>query len=136
MADVTATALKTSETPDLQHTELNQTAQSVVREPAYLDPEGGYADADAGRAAELTAMTKQAPLSVNNLPSKFYLEQTITPTVLKALSEVAKARPDKPLEFVAYYLLKHNPARPVQNEGAPIGHRHPDDKGETAEQQS
>jgi protein dpy-30 len=73
-------------------------------------------------------MTKQAPLSVNNLPTKFYLEQTITPTVLKALSEVARARPDKPLEFVAYYLLKHNPNRQSRNEGTPIGHRHPDDK--------
>ncbi len=56
-------------------------------------------------------MTRQAPLSVNNLPTKFYLEKTITPTVLKALTEVARARPDNPLEFVAYYLLKHNPNR-------------------------
>lgn len=77
----------------------------------YLDPEGGYKNPEEGRAAEIAAMTKQAPLSVNNLPTKFYLEKTITPTVLKALSEVARARPDKPLEFVAYYLLKHNPNR-------------------------
>ena len=81
------------------------------RVQVYLDPEGGYPDQEAGRAAEIAAMTRQAPLSVNNLPTKFYLEKTITPTVLKALTEVAKARPDKPLEFVAYYLLKHNPNR-------------------------
>lgn len=98
---------------------------------AYLDPEGGYANVEAGRAAEIAAMTRQAPLSVNNLPTKFYLERTITPTVLKALSEVAKARPDKPLEFLAYYLLKHNPNRQTMTEGAPIGHRHPDDKAAT-----
>lgn len=28
----------------------------------YLDPEGGYPNAESGRQAELAAMTKQAPL--------------------------------------------------------------------------
>ena len=99
----------------------------------YLDPEGGYDNPEMGKQAELAAMTKQAPVSVNNLPTKAYLEATITPTVLKALSEVSKARPDNPIEFVAYYLLKHNPNRELKNEGAPIGHRHPDDKPVDAE---
>lgn len=62
------------------------------------------------------------------MPTKFYLEKTITPTVLKALTEVVRARPENPLEFVAFYLLKHNPNRQTKGEGAPIGHRHPDDK--------
>ena len=48
--------------------------------------------------------------------------------MLRALSEVCKARPDNPLEFVAYYILKHNPNRELKNEGAPIGYRHPEDK--------
>ncbi len=86
-------------------------AQPLASTEAYLDPEGGYADPAIGRAAELAAMTRQAPVSVNSLPTKFYLDATITPTVLKALSEVVRARPDNPLEFVAYYLLKHNPNR-------------------------
>jgi hypothetical protein len=50
--------------------------------------------------------------------------------VLKALSELVKARPDKPLEFLAYYILKHNPDRQPRGEGAPVGHKHPDDKEE------
>ena len=101
----------------------------------YLDPEGGYPDPDVGRQAELAAMTKQAPVSVNNLPTKAYLEKTITPTVMKALSEVCRARPDNPIEFVAYYILKHNPNRELKNMGAPVGYRHPEDKteGEDAE---
>ena len=96
----------------------------------YLDPEGGYPEPDIGKQAEMAAMTKQAPVSVNNLPTKAYLEQTITPTVMKALSEVCKARPDNPIEFVAYYVLKHNPNRKLKNEGAPVGYRHPEDKTE------
>ena len=96
----------------------------------YLDPEGGYPEPEVGKQAELAAMTKQAPVSVNNLPTKAYLEQTISPTVMKALSEVCKARPDNPIEFVAYYILKHNPNRKLKNEGAPIGYKHPEDKTE------
>ena len=47
---------------------------------------------------------------------------------MKALSEVCKARPDNPIEFVAYYILKHNPNRKLKNEGAPVGYKHPEDK--------
>lgn len=75
-------------------------------------------------------MTRMAPISINNLPTKAYLEGTITPTVLRALTEVCQARPDNPLEFVAYYLLKHNPNREVKTEGVPIGYKHPEDKEE------
>lgn len=94
----------------------------------YLDPEGGYADPEVGRAAELAAMTKWPTMNVNHLPTKLYLDETVIPTVLKALTEVTQARPDNPLEFVAYYILKHNPNRELKTEGTPIGHRHPEDK--------
>lgn len=74
---------------------------------------------------------------MHNLPTKQYMESTITPTVLRALTEVARARPENPLEFVAYYLLKHNPQRKVKDAGAPIGHRHPEDKsGPDGDQQA
>ena len=73
-------------------------------------------------------------MNVNHLPTKAYLDATITPTVLRALTEVCAARPDNPLEFVAYYLLKHNPNRELKTEGGPIGHRHPEDKEAEVEQ--
>ena len=38
---------------------------------------------------------------------------------MKALHEVSYARPDNPLEFVAFYILKHNPNRKTPTEGAP-----------------
>ena len=113
---------------DGQDPTLSVVKDSVQKKEVYLDPEGGYTNPELGRQAELAAMTKQCPVSVNNLPTKSYLEQTITPTVLKALSEVSKARPDNPIEFVAYYILKHNPNRELKTEGAPINYRHPEDK--------
>ena len=70
-------------------------------------------------------MMSQSSLHINALPTKMYLEKTVTPTVMKALQEVCEARPENPLEFVAYYLLKHNPDRLSGTEGAPIGHYHP-----------
>jgi hypothetical protein len=74
-----------------------------------LDPEGGYDDPDEGMNAELNALAGQNEISMNALPNKDYLEKTIMPTVLKALTMVAESRPANPIEFVAYYLLKHNP---------------------------
>jgi hypothetical protein len=56
-------------------------------------------------------MTSQPRVSVNALSTQAYLEATIVPTVMRALHEVCHARPDNPLEFVAYYILKHNPNR-------------------------
>ena len=119
------------ENPDSVQSEHHQ---QVKAQNHYLDPEGGYKNIEAGKAAELAAMTRQAPLNVNNLPTKHYLEQAITPTVMKALTECARARPENPLEFVAYYILKHNPDRQQKTEGAPIGHRHPDDKSAADEE--
>ena len=77
----------------------------------HLDPEGGYEDPEEGFRAELAAMTGQAKVSINALPTKAYLEATIVSTVMKGLHEVCHARPDNPLEFLAYYILKHNPNR-------------------------
>ena len=93
----------------------------------YLDPEGGYTNARVGFEAEKRAVMGVPPLHTNTLPTKMYLDATVTPTVMRALQEVCEARPANPLEFVAYYLLKHNPEKAESKEGAPIGHFHPSD---------
>ena len=67
-------------------------------------------------AAEKSALAGQQRINPNALPTKAYLESAITPTVMKALAEVCEARPDNPLEFVAYYILKHNPNRKKEEE--------------------
>lgn len=65
-------------------------------------------------------MVSQSKINVNALPTKAYLEATIIPTVMKGLTELTEARPDNPLEFLSYYILKHNPNRKTPTEGAPI----------------
>ena len=66
-------------------------------------------------------------LHVNALPTKMYLDATVVPVVMQALQEVCEARPDNPLEWVAYYMLKHNPEKKEPSEGQPVGHAHPSD---------
>eukprot|EP00350_Pseudokeronopsis_sp_OXSARD2_P003034 CAMPEP_0170556994 /NCGR_PEP_ID=MMETSP0211-20121228/19121_1 /TAXON_ID=311385 /ORGANISM="Pseudokeronopsis sp., Strain OXSARD2" /LENGTH=89 /DNA_ID=CAMNT_0010867661 /DNA_START=83 /DNA_END=349 /DNA_ORIENTATION=+ len=75
----------------------------------HLDPEGGYSNPTLGAMAEKTAMVSQCKINVNALPTKAYLDATIVPTVMRGLTEVCEARPENPLEFLAYYILKHNP---------------------------
>ncbi len=70
-------------------------------------------------------------MNVNALPTKAYLEATITPTVMRALHEVCHARPENPLEFVAYYLLKHNPNRKGAS-GSGIQQHHAETGGDKA----
>ena len=48
---------------------------------------------------------------VQNLPLRAYLDKTVVPILLQALSECAKERPAYPIEFVANYLLENNPEK-------------------------
>ena len=107
--------------------EASKPSYEEIQRGQFLDPEGGYTDPIVGIEAEKKALIGAPPLHVNSLPTKMYLESTITPTVMKALQEVCEARPENPLEFVAYYLLKHNPDKQENIEGAPNGHMHPSD---------
>ena len=38
---------------------------------------------------------------------------------------MCEQRPDNPVEFLSYYILKH--CKPSGTEGAPVGHFHPQD---------
>ena len=40
-----------------------------------------------------------------------YLNEVLSPLLIRALAEVAQERPEDPIEFVANYLLKNNPER-------------------------
>lgn len=48
---------------------------------------------------------------LQNLPVRAYLDKTVVPLLLQALTECAKERPEQPVEFIAKYLLEHNPEK-------------------------
>ena len=46
-----------------------------------------------------------------NLPLRAYLDKTVVPILLQAMSECAKERPQYPVEYIANYLLQNNPEK-------------------------
>ena len=57
------------------------------------------------------AAIQSAKNTLETIPIRSYLDQTVVPLVLQALSALtqAKTKPENPIEYVADYLLKHNP---------------------------
>ena len=43
------------------------------------------------------------------IPIRTYLDQNLTPLLIDAIAETVKEQPTNPVEFVANYLLTHNP---------------------------
>ena len=52
----------------------------------------------------------QSQINLQALPIRQYLDQTVVPLLLQALSALVKERPPDPVEYVAAYLLKNNTA--------------------------
>jgi len=48
---------------------------------------------------------------LENLPVRQYLDKTVVPLLMTAMAECAKERPQYPIEFVANYMLQHNPEK-------------------------
>merc|ERR1712007_314823 len=49
--------------------------------------------------------------TMQDLEIRSYLEETVMPILLEAMGEMAKTKPRNQIEFVAQYLLKHNPEK-------------------------
>ncbi len=64
--------------------------------------------------AEEALQNAQDKLNLQALPIRAYLDQTVVPLLLDGMSALVKERPPNPVEWLATYLLKHNP----QNAGA------------------
>ncbi|XP_071962371.1 protein dpy-30 homolog [Antedon mediterranea] len=49
----------------------------------------------------------RAKVELQSLPTRSYLDQTVVPILLQAMSALAKERPPNPIEYLAAYLLKN-----------------------------
>jgi len=68
--------------------------------------QGAAGDGDASAVAGADGAPKQTP--VQQLPIRAYLDQTVVPHLLTALSALVKERPPNPVEWLATYLLQNN----------------------------
>jgi protein dpy-30 len=54
---------------------------------------------------EVEANTEKQPNIFTVLSTRAYLEQTVTEVVMQGMTELAKVRPENPLEFLGNYIL-------------------------------
>ena len=59
--------------------------------------------------AEEALENAQDKLNLQALLIRAYLDQTVVPLLLDGMSALVKERPPNPVEWLATYLLKHNP---------------------------
>ena len=72
-----------------------------------------YADTQAGKAEKI-ALNTHAALNTAAMPVRQYLEATVEPILMQGLGQVVRERPSDPVEYLAAYLLKHNPQQQQQ----------------------
>lgn len=70
-------------------------------------------DMQAGKA-ETIALNTHAALNTAAMPVRQYLEATVVPVLMSGLGQVVRERPSDPVEYLAAYLLKHNPQQQQQ----------------------
>mmetsp|Transcript_2229 Transcript_2229/g.5921 ORF Transcript_2229/g.5921 Transcript_2229/m.5921 type:complete len:152 (-) Transcript_2229:275-730(-) len=66
---------------------------------------------EAVKKAEQAALNVHAKIHQQSAPIRGYLESTVVPTMLAGMAAVVKERPENPVEYLAYYLLTHNPKK-------------------------
>lgn len=59
--------------------------------------------------AEADLEAAQEKLNLQALPIRAYLDQTVVPLLLDGMSALVKERPPNPVEWLATYLMRHNP---------------------------
>jgi protein dpy-30 len=67
------------------------------------------------READKDADLMQEKINLGALPIRSYLDQTVVPILLDGMAALVKERPPNPVEWLAAYLLKHNPQNPSAN---------------------
>ncbi|XP_065151905.1 protein dpy-30 homolog [Paramisgurnus dabryanus] len=93
-----------------EHTDADQSMEGPVPENPHA--EYGLAEniqriAENEKTAEKVTKQKVDPQTLQTLPTRAYLDQTVVPILLQGLSVLAKERPPNPIEFLAAFLLKN-----------------------------
>ncbi|KAJ0401002.1 hypothetical protein ATCC90586_002626 [Pythium insidiosum] len=79
--------------------------------PAAAEPSDAKVEEEA-KSAEKAVENVQAKVEAHSLPIRAYLDQTVVPILLQGMSALVKERPPNPVEWLAAYLIKHNPQGP------------------------
>ncbi|KAF9348847.1 hypothetical protein BGX34_002208 [Mortierella sp. NVP85] len=72
-----------------------------------MDREGSTASSAGGLVNPLAGLSKA---ELTDMPIRSYLDQTVLPVLLDGMKQLAKERPQNPLEYLGHYLLNHSDA--------------------------
>lgn len=67
--------------------------------------------AAAAQQQQQAASAMPSQVNLQNLSIRAYLDQTVVPILLDGMAELVKERPPNPIEWLASYLLRHNPQK-------------------------
>ena len=56
-----------------------------------------------------TSETIRNRMTLEALPSRAYLDETVVPILMQGLSALVQERPENPIEYLATFLLQHAP---------------------------
>ncbi|XP_056621195.1 protein dpy-30 homolog [Triplophysa dalaica] len=93
-----------------EHTDAEQSMEGPVPENPHAEyglSENIQRIVENEKTAEKVTKQKVDPQTLQTLPTRAYLDQTVVPILLQGLSVLAKERPPNPIEFLAAFLLKN-----------------------------
>ncbi|KTF84589.1 hypothetical protein cypCar_00023538 [Cyprinus carpio] len=96
-----------------EHTDAEQSMEGHAPVPENPHAEYGLTEniqrivENEKTSAEKVTKQKVDPQTLQTLPTRAYLDQTVVPILLQGLSVLAKERPPNPIEFLAAFLLKN-----------------------------
>merc|ERR1711906_17950 len=108
-----------SQQPNSTTTVKTEQTASLVPQPVSKSPSDASKPKPAavplassvGAPAPPTTASSSPQRHLQGLPIRAYLDQTVVPILLDGMSELVKARPENPVEWLAAYLLKHDPQK-------------------------
>jgi len=104
-------------------TESQPAADAPAADPVTTTAAAGDASAKPEAAKETAppqaSKKVKSDVDMAGLSTRQYLDTTVVPILLQALSALAKERPPSPIEYVANYLLKHKSSFEGGNQQTP-----------------
>ena len=102
-----------SETTPLSFNMEETPQEEGAAQPTLEPPEAGAGadDAEEAKGAEKAAAGVQNKMNLQTAPIRTYLDSTVVPVLLQGLSALVKERPPNPTEYLATFLLQHDPQK-------------------------
>jgi protein dpy-30 len=94
---------KNSENEQLNGGDTNKTSTNQPMDQQLID--STKVTSDENQKDDVTNNKQKA--DVSTLPTRAYLDQTVVPILLQGMSQLARDRPAKPIEYLALYLQQN-----------------------------